>query len=71
MTTLTGYLVRGGTFGAYMGVLRRQGLIDEDADSARVTDASYAAAGAPTADPADAPSAIDKWCRRLRRGEAI
>ena len=45
--------------------------IDEDYRGVGVTDAGYAAAGAPTAGPTDAASTLDLWCRRLRRDEEL
>ena len=71
VATLTGYAVKGGTFGTYLGVLRRHGLIDEDAHGVGVTPAGYATVGAPTAEPPDPASALEMWCHRLRRGEGL
>lgn len=37
VATLAGYAVRGGTFGTYLGTLRRHGLVEEDAHGLGVT----------------------------------
>jgi DNA-binding IclR family transcriptional regulator len=37
----TGYTASGGTFGTYLGTLRRNGLIDVDGDQVRTSEALF------------------------------
>jgi len=68
--TLSGFAPRGGTFGTYLGVLKRQGLIEEDGGLVGITEEGLAYLGADApATPTSTEEMLGIWRRALRRGE--
>jgi hypothetical protein len=68
--TLAGFTPSGGTFGTYFGVLKRHGLIVEEADgSVSITEAGLALVGGAPAEPHTPEEVLETWRRALRSGE--
>ncbi len=66
--TLTSFAPRGGTFGTYIGELRRRGLITIEGKDFRVTEAGLDAAGEVPAAPVSHGEVMEMWQRNLRAG---
>ena len=68
--TLAGFVPGGGTFGTYLGVLKRHGFIEEQHGGLTITPAGLAELGdtAPSR-PQTTAELLDLWRNRLRAGE--
>ena len=68
--TLSGFAPRGGTFGTYLGVLKRHGFIQEDRGEVSITEAGLAYLGADVPEtPTTTEEMLAIWRGALRRGE--
>lgn len=68
LATLSGFAVSGGTFGTYLGVLKREGLAEEAGGLLTPTAEALAVAGGP-APPATTREVLDLWRGSLRAGQ--
>lgn len=68
--TLAGFAPRGGTFGSYLGTLKRAGFVVEGDGVVQITDAGMGALGleAPPP-PATTEELLEGWRQALRAGE--
>jgi hypothetical protein len=66
---LTAFTAKGGTFGAYIGDLKRAGLIEVSGNDVRVTDAGLEAAGEVPDAPATHEEVMEMWRGKMRAGE--
>jgi len=66
--TLSGYSHRGGTFGKYFGILKREGLLLEAGGEISVTDAGLAYLGFATPDPKSPDELLEMWRGALEGG---
>lgn len=72
LATLSGFAVSGGTFGTYLGVLRRAGYANEHGDDVVATDAGVAMLNGDMPRAPQGPDEIaELWRSRLRKGEAV
>ena len=66
---LTGYTASGGTFTAYLGDLKRAGLIVVEGKDVMVTDEGLDAAGEVASAPATHDEVMEMWRDKMRAGE--
>lgn len=70
LATLSGFTVSGGTFGTYLGDLKRGGFVDETDGQISITAAGNRAVGDEVQDiPASTAELVEVWRSRLRSGE--
>lgn len=70
LATLSGFAVKGGTFGTYFGNLKRQGLIEESADGINITVAGMDELGDEALTvPRTTEELVAMWSESLRAGE--
>lgn len=67
--TLSRFSPRGGTFGTYLGDLKRAGLIVEEGGLLRATDAGLAFFGELPSPPTSTEELMEQWGQVLRKGE--
>jgi hypothetical protein len=67
--TIAGFTASGGTFGAYLGTLKRQGLVLEGHDGLTPTDEGLREGGGAPARPQSTGEILETWRRALRAGE--
>lgn len=68
MGALTGFAPKGGTFGTYLGELKRRGFVIEEAGEIRATDEGLAALGGKPPAPTSHDEAMEMWRRALKAG---
>lgn len=69
LATIAGFTASGGTFGAYLGTLKRNGFVVEESDGLLLTDEGLAAGGGAPARPQTIEEIVETWRRALRSGE--
>jgi hypothetical protein len=65
---LAGLAHRGGTFGTYFGILKREGLIEEQSGEVRITQDGLAAAGVTKVTPLSTEEIRAQWRGILKAG---
>lgn len=69
LATLSKFKVTGGTFGTYLSVLRRRGLIDVNDKDIRISEAGLAVVGTDVEAPQTTEELLAMWHKALRAGE--
>ena len=69
LATIAGFTASGGTFGAYLGTLKRAHLLKEHADGLLPTELGFHQVGGAPKQPQTTQEIVDTWRHALRSGE--